>query len=346
MPMETVMNQTHLSRRSALLAGGAMFGAAFLPRLAFAAGGRDPRLIVVILRGALDGLSAVPPLGDPDYAALRDGIALSLDGASPAHPLDNFFALHPALPVLARLYREKRASIVHAAATPYRSRSHFDGQDILESGSMDPAGRRSGWLNRVIAEIPAGAQPSAATRSKPQALGVGPTAPLILRGDAPVAGWAPVNFREADEDLTTRLLDLYAQRDPRLGESLAAGAWRRQARPRDDHAGASARRRRGHAFDCSGRGQARGGGGRPAYRCAGVQRLGHARRRRRGDRQAGESAGRPRWRFRRVRAKSRAALARHGHPRRHGIRTDRAGSTARPARTTARRPAPSCSAGR
>ena len=88
---------------------------------------------------------------------------------------------------------------------------------------MDPAGRRSGWLNRAIAELPAADKAAPAARAKSKALGVGPTPPLILRGDAPVAGWAPVNFREADEDLTTRLLDLYAQKDPGLGESLAAG---------------------------------------------------------------------------------------------------------------------------
>jgi len=92
-----------LSRRQLLAAGGTLFGWAFLPRFAHAAGGRDPRLVVIILRGALDGLSAVGPVGDPAYAALHGKIALSLSGEHPALPLDSFFALNPAMPVFARL---------------------------------------------------------------------------------------------------------------------------------------------------------------------------------------------------------------------------------------------------
>src|SRR4051812_32130219 len=122
------------SRRSLLGATGMLAAWSYAPRFAFAAQGRDPRLVTIILRGALDGLSAVPPVGDPDYAALRASIALTRDGASPALPLDGFFALHPAMPNFARLYAAKQALVIHAAATPYRQRSHFDGQDVLESG--------------------------------------------------------------------------------------------------------------------------------------------------------------------------------------------------------------------
>ena len=120
--------------RRALLLGGASFAAwAYLPKFARAADGRDPRLIVVILRGALDGLATVAPTGDPDYAGLHGSIALSADGPHAAMMLDSFFALHPAMPEFARMYKAKHAAVIHAVATPYRDRSHFDGQDVLKS---------------------------------------------------------------------------------------------------------------------------------------------------------------------------------------------------------------------
>src|SRR5687767_15785600 len=113
------------TRRELLLASGVLFAWAHLPRAALAEG-RDPRLLVVVLRGALDGLAAVAPVGDPDWVRLRGDKALRLDGSTPALPLDSFFALHPAMPNLHRLYRSGAATIVHAVATPYRERSHFD----------------------------------------------------------------------------------------------------------------------------------------------------------------------------------------------------------------------------
>ena len=138
-----------ISRRGVLL-GGASFAAwAYLPKFARAADGRDPRLVVVILRGALDGLATVAPIGDPDYAGLHGSIALSSSGPNAALPLDSFFALHPAMPEFARMYREKQAAVIHAVATPYRDRSHFDGQDVLESGYAGPGRVQSGWLNRA-----------------------------------------------------------------------------------------------------------------------------------------------------------------------------------------------------
>ncbi len=116
-----------------MLASGVLFAWAHLPKLARAEG-RDPRMLVIVLRGALDGLAAVAPVGDPDWVKLRGDKALALDGKTPALPLDSFFALNPAMPNLHRLYKAGQATIVHAAATPYRERSHFDGQDVLESG--------------------------------------------------------------------------------------------------------------------------------------------------------------------------------------------------------------------
>ena len=142
--IDCVENRLLTSRRGLLL-GGASFAAwAYLPKFARAAEGRDPRLVVVILRGALDGLSTVAPIGDPDYAGLHGSIALAADGAHPAIMLDSFFALHPAMPEFARMYRDSHAAVIHAVATPYRDRSHFDGQDVLESGYAGPGRVQSG----------------------------------------------------------------------------------------------------------------------------------------------------------------------------------------------------------
>jgi uncharacterized protein (DUF1501 family) len=205
------------NRRDVLAAGSALAAWAFMPRLAHAAGGRDPRLVTVILRGGLDGLSAVAPLGDPDYPALRAGIALTKEGDKAALPLDGFFALHPAMPNFARLYKAGQALVVHATASPYRERSHFDGQDVLESGQPGPGRVDSGWLNRAIQALPRG------ERVNPRGLGVGPLTPLVIRGAAPVLGWMPQGIPKADDDLTSRVLQLYRERDPRLGEALALG---------------------------------------------------------------------------------------------------------------------------
>src|SRR5262245_54710860 len=144
------------SRRELLLASGTLFAWAFVPKLARAEG-RDPRLLVIVLRGALDGLAAVAPVGDPEWQRLRGDKALTLDGAPPGLALDSFFVLNPAMPNLHRLYKGGAATIVHAAATPYRERSHFDGQDVLESGIAAPGAADSGWLNRALAALaPAG----------------------------------------------------------------------------------------------------------------------------------------------------------------------------------------------
>ncbi|SEK96544.1 Uncharacterized conserved protein, DUF1501 family [Bosea lupini] len=200
------------SRRAVLGAASALFAWSYMPKFAHAAAGsRDSRFLLVVLRGALDGLSAVPPLGDPGYADLREGIALAKDGPEAALPLDGFFYLHPAMPNLARLYAEGQAAIVHASATGYRERSHFDGQDVLESGQGGPGKTDSGWLNRLIASLPPGE-----AVSRHGALGVGVVPPLVVRGSAPVLGWAPPRMARAGADLVQRLSDLYGERDPAL----------------------------------------------------------------------------------------------------------------------------------
>ncbi|WP_342361246.1 DUF1501 domain-containing protein [Terrarubrum flagellatum] len=211
-------DRIHPSRRAILGSAGALFAWSFIPKYAHAAGGRDPRFVAIILRGALDGLSAVAPIGDPGYAALREAIALSTSGDHPALPLDGFFALHPAMPNFARLYKAGQALVVHAAATGYRERSHFDGQDVLESGQPKVGLTQSGWLNRALAALPPGER-----IAQKGALGVGPIAPLVARGPAPVLGWAPQTLPRADDDLAMRVMDLYARKDQALARALSKG---------------------------------------------------------------------------------------------------------------------------
>lgn len=204
------------TRRSLLLGSAAFAAWAYLPKFARAADARDPRLIVIILRGALDGLATVAPIGDPDYAGLHGTIALQPDGPRAAMMLDTFFGLHPSMPNFARLYRGKNAAVVHAVATAYRERSHFDGQDVLESGFAGPGRVQSGWLNRALEALPRGERVMSG-------LAVGPTTPLILRGAAPTVGWAPVALPTAPDDTAMRLIELYRQRDPILAQSLTQG---------------------------------------------------------------------------------------------------------------------------
>jgi uncharacterized protein (DUF1501 family) len=206
------------SRREALLGSGALFAWSQMPRLARAAG-RDPRLLVIVLRGALDGLGAVAPVGDPDWVSLRGDRALLLDGKTPALPLDTFFALNPAMPNLHRLYKAQQACIVHATATPYRERSHFDGQDVLESGIARPGAIDTGWLNRALVALASDGQ---VDLRGSRALGVGAVTPLVVRGKAPVMSWAPQKLLPASDDTQARLLDLYQHTDPRLAAALEA----------------------------------------------------------------------------------------------------------------------------
>jgi uncharacterized protein (DUF1501 family) len=207
------------SRREALIGAGALFAWTQMPRLARAEG-RDPRLLVIVLRGALDGLGAVAPVGDPDWIGLRGDRALVLDGKTPALPLDAFFALNPAMPNLHRLYKAQQASIVHATATPYRDRSHFDGQDVLESGVTRPGAIDTGWLNRALVAL---ASDGRVDLRGSRAIGVGPVTPLVVRGKAPVMSWSPPRqLLPASDDTRARLLDLYQHTDPKLAVALEA----------------------------------------------------------------------------------------------------------------------------
>jgi uncharacterized protein (DUF1501 family) len=184
---------------------------AFVPSLIFAKAQTDRRFVFIIQRGAADGLDTVVPIGDPDYARLRGAMALD---SSTTLPLGEMFALHGALQRVGQLYQAKQALFCHAVATPYRDRSHFDGQNILESGATAPFAREDGWLNRLLTLLPGSG-----------AVALTPTAPLALRGPAPVATYAPSGLPDAGDDLMTRVDMLYAD-DPLLhplwGEAMSA----------------------------------------------------------------------------------------------------------------------------
>jgi uncharacterized protein (DUF1501 family) len=204
------------TRRELLLGSGVLFAWASVPRVADAEG-RDPRLLVIVLRGALDGLGVAAPVGDPDWGKLRGDKGLDLEGATPALPLDGFFALNPAMPNFHRMYQAGQATIVHAVATPYRERSHFDGQDVLESGLAKPGAADTGWLNRTLAALEPGGH---VDPHGGQAFAVGPITPLVVRGPAPVLSWVPPRLPPVGDDTTLRLLDLYRHTDPTFARVL------------------------------------------------------------------------------------------------------------------------------
>ena len=204
-----------------LAAGLAASGGLLASRVSLAAAGAgEQRFVFVLLRGALDGLAAVPPVGDPDYARLRG--ELDLSGAATLPRLEGPFALHPSLQFLAEQWKSKQLAVVHAVSSPYRERSHFDAQDVLESGFARPHAAQSGWLNRALAGMPA---TRGASRNAGVALGA--NIPLVMRGPTEVASWSPGRLPDLEGDTLQRIADLYAA-DPllsrRLADALAADA--------------------------------------------------------------------------------------------------------------------------
>ncbi|HEY3947744.1 DUF1501 domain-containing protein [Phenylobacterium sp.] len=207
------MNALQPSRRG-LLATAAGFGLSLqllaVPAMAADGAANKKKVIVVICRGGMDGLSVAPPVGDPDYHALRGGLALT----SEALPVDATFALHPQLTAVHALAKAGEARIAPAIATPDRARSHFEAQDVLETGAAGVYSTTSGWLNRAVETLSA--------HRKVDAMSVGATAPLILRGKVQTASWSPGRAVDAEARLPTLLQDLY-RNDPLLGPALARG---------------------------------------------------------------------------------------------------------------------------
>ena len=201
-----------ISRRSALLGLSAAWTAG-PASFAVAAAPTDRRLVVVLLRGALDGMAAVVPYGDAELVRLRPGLVLPEPGqANGLLDLGGFFGLHPALAGVHGMFKAGEATLVHAVAGPYRSRSHFDAQDYLESGGETRMS--SGWLNRAVAAIPG--------RRGNEALAVGVNIPLLLRGPAAVGNWSPASAGGLPPDLYARIAEL-AHDDAVLGPVVAEG---------------------------------------------------------------------------------------------------------------------------
>ncbi|WP_415764030.1 DUF1501 domain-containing protein [Paraburkholderia sp. J10-1] len=193
-----------VSRRHFLRVAAAGAGAMLVaPQIVFASVATERRFVFVIQRGAADGLNIVVPYAEPAYATLRGPLAIDIDRAT---KLDGTFALHPSLVQLAQMYGEKQALFVHAIASPYRDRSHFDGQNVLETGGRAPYQVKDGWLNRLVAMLPA---------SRENAIALAPTVPLALRGPVQVSSYAPSALPAASDDLLTRVSALY-EADPQL----------------------------------------------------------------------------------------------------------------------------------
>ena len=205
---------TNLDRRT-MLAGSLLIGASGLafPRIALAQGSGTRNLVFVLLRGAADGLSMLAPVGDPGLEALRGPSLADYDNAP---RIGGFFALHPAFAEVGKMAAAGEALFVHAAATAYRERSHFDGQNLLETGGRAPYAMKDGWLNRLAALL-------AETHKgeMPRALAVAPAVPLALRGDAPVSSYAPSSLPDASADFLARVAGLYD------GDAELSGLWSR-----------------------------------------------------------------------------------------------------------------------
>lgn len=196
------MKDAMLTRRGLLTGAGCLAAACMMPniRVAFAAAPVEERFIFVILRGAMDGLAAIPPYGDRAYKSARGGIALP---SSAYIPLDNFFGAHKNLANFAKSFQQGEAAVIHAVSTPYRERSHFDAQNVLECGAATPHGARDGWLNRAISLY--------GRQSTTLGLAVGQTIPLAMQGNTQVGTWAPAQDGLPDDTLLIALEKMYQQ---------------------------------------------------------------------------------------------------------------------------------------
>jgi len=178
---------------------------------------------LVILRGAVDGLAMLAPYGEPSYAGLRGELALQAPGsAGGLLKLDGLFGLHPSLSNIHDMYQQQQATLFHAIASPYRERSHFDAQDLLENGTLKAGGTRDGWLNRALSSIN---NANNKTGKNYSAIAMAQNTPLVLRGPQSVSSWAPSSLPGADDDTLRRIKRLYANDEffaERLQQALEA----------------------------------------------------------------------------------------------------------------------------
>ncbi|PCD03663.1 hypothetical protein COC42_04720 [Sphingomonas spermidinifaciens] len=184
-------------RRKILGLGAAGLALGFAPHIAFARAATHRRFIFILQRGAADGLGTIAPVGDPAFDRQRGPLA---EPFATAEKLDGMFAIHPALATIGGMYRAREAMFVHAVASPYRERSHFDGQNALETGSAQPYAIKDGWMNRLLGLLPS---------DQARAIAVAATVPMALRGGVEVASYAPSALPDASDDLIARVTQLY-----------------------------------------------------------------------------------------------------------------------------------------
>jgi uncharacterized protein (DUF1501 family) len=203
-----------INRRSFTAGLSALALAPLLAGDAFATVDTDRRFVFIVLRGGMDGLGAVAPLGDPDYLTMRGGLAFPQDfGLDGPTSLGDFFALHPSLLPLQRFYAAGELTVVHAVATEYRSRSHFDAQDTLEAGGMLARSRGTGWVYRAL--VPT-------FGSVRFGISVGDQLPFALAGEPPAATFAPTRLHAESGAFFERVASLWEQ-DAELGATMAEG---------------------------------------------------------------------------------------------------------------------------
>jgi len=197
--------------RSSMLASLSMC----LPRVSFGRVDSESRFVLIILRGAMDGLAAVAPYGEKHYENLRGELALDKPGSTKgALKLDGLFALHPSLNNLYACYQQKELVVLHAIASPYRERSHFDGQDLLENGTTQPHAAIDGWLNRALPGMK-----GMHRDSEEFAMAFAHNVPLVLRGVQRVGSWVPSKLPATDDDTLQRIEQMYAT-DPYFASRL------------------------------------------------------------------------------------------------------------------------------
>jgi uncharacterized protein (DUF1501 family) len=206
--MRTVSRRTWLKRVSAGLA----IASTPLPRIAFASPAIDKRFIVVIQRGGMDGLAAVPAQGDPNYERARAGIALPPPGNDGGIlKLDSTFGLHPILTEFATLWSDGSLMPIQAACVAYHGRSHFEAQNVLENGSAIPYFLKTGWLNRALAALP--------SQTGDVGIAIAQTMPVIMRGDSTVTSWYPSTLPQPTSDTIDRIASMY-EADQKLESAL------------------------------------------------------------------------------------------------------------------------------
>ncbi|MBE7635548.1 DUF1501 domain-containing protein [Sneathiella sp. P13V-1] len=188
-----------INRRNLMKSTMAMTAAATMPvSLCLAAANMEERFVVIVLRGGMDGLHALVPYADRNYRNLRPKLWKSFEAPRKLIRLNDAFALHGKLKRLSELYKVGQLALFPATSTPYRERSHFDGQNVLEIGGRSPFELKDGWLNRAISELP---------KDDDDRLGltIGSNLPLILQGEARIQTYGKSPFRETGEDFLNRL---------------------------------------------------------------------------------------------------------------------------------------------